>query len=356
MPTEFLLWAGGILSVFVLIVVWGRKKDRERLAPRWEEIGQILGLSLSTVDGHPRLTGTVDGAEVSIRHDAQWDRWVLRVSHSSWPGDLVLENSHATAGFVPSDRMRIRTGDRHFDEVVRVSGDELYSMAMLGYSDTRKLVTALVSKRGVDLRDGAATVKLDPERPEHKDAAALVKEMVKLGSAFARAEASVPDMLAHHAVHEKPAWVRLRALDALLKVARHKGVSTQTARTCLEDKHPSVRLRAGLHLGQIKVIVEAAMNSEVTADERLRAFAWLQKRHPEDASLLPLSHMIDDSTAVSALDHEDRAVAAGAADVLRRRGTPMALRALEDLTRRDMKENAETARSENAARLRDTQG
>lgn len=356
MPQEFLLWAAAILLIFILIAVWGGKKDRARLAPRWEEIGQMLGLSVSMVDGRPRLTGTVDGAVVSIHHEAQWDRWVLRVSHGSWPSDLILENSHAAAGFVPCDRLRIRTGDRHFDDVVRVSGDEFYSLAMLGYSDTRQLVTSLVAKRGVDLRDGTASVQLDRERPEHKDAAGLVKDMAKLGQAFARAGASVPDILAHHAVHEKPAWVRLRALDGLLKVARHKGVATQTARTCLEDTHPSVRLRAGLHLGQIKIIVEAGMNSEITADERLRAFAWLQKRYPEDAALLPLGNMVAQSTALGALDHADRSVAKGAVDLLRRRGTVSALKPLDRLAGTDLSADAARACSEITARLRDTQG
>lgn len=271
----FALIAIGIFVV-VILVLMGREHEK-KLVLAWAEVAQRFDLAQVKP---MELIGEVDGISVhadvfhtgSGKNRQTWTRVVIE-------GGLTRAVGLAKEGFFSrAFGHDIATGDRSFDEAVKVQGDETTALALLDEHTRRAFQSAVVSNWTFE--DGRWTLKvsgrLGPELGTSIEVGLSLARLTQKG------QGELPERLVSIVANDSVAQTRKGALECLLLQYSNTSLTQKALVAALEDPASSVRLVAAERLGDLAVLSNLAADEANEVGLRVDAFEALVRRGPED--------------------------------------------------------------------------
>jgi HEAT repeat protein len=169
----------------------------------------------------------------------------------------------------------IPVGDATFDSAVIVQGSEAAVLGAL-HAAARGVALRLIGRKVQVLIAGRRLSVICSKSTPTSAIPDLVRGMVALAKALPANE-SVPECLAHNALTDPVAGVRLRNLETLVSDFGESTVARECCRAALKDRNPWVRLQAarGLGVDGLDALAELAKRStlnEAVASEALLDF------------------------------------------------------------------------------------
>jgi hypothetical protein len=162
----------------------------------------------------------------------------------------------------------ILTGDAAFDHQARITGSEPVALAVLD-RETRTLVMREVVHRGAVVEGGCIRLI----KPKLGDVAEAIPDLVELAQHLAVSTGDIPRRLARNVDSDLQAGVRVRNLRVLLDHHRDHEVTPEVCRRALGSPYPSLRVEAGIGLGEEGVTALCELARDESVDEELRVRA-----------------------------------------------------------------------------------
>jgi HEAT repeat protein len=255
-------------------------------AREWVAAAQALRLRLSGSEDRPSMQGSLRGVPVTVAITRErsgtgdTEHVDYRTTFSAGGDGRIPHNIELR----PDDPWGVfgrlaqgpdrETGDRGFDQLVHVARLDVYVCAALS-ARAREILSTIVAEGG-SVASGLVTWRLmNAEDMDRRKLIERTELVVTLAELLAVTPDTLAERLAHNAMHDTNASVRLHNLRFLLAPDTHAptGLVTTTARALLGDPEHAVRFHAARRLGVEGHATLQALASDVQVEPALRAQA-----------------------------------------------------------------------------------
>ncbi|MEM8994752.1 MAG: HEAT repeat domain-containing protein [Acidobacteriota bacterium] len=218
----FVVVAAAVLVITALFLGFNRR------TPSWTSLGGRLGLESSSTG----LRGHFEGWQVELYES----KGICVVVYGVDPGFTIGRDSLRQQLVKPD----ILTGDRVFDERIRIEGDRTLALASLR-DYVRRMVESLVIDFDGVVEDGRLMARISSFFSVEE----TLPRLVDLATNIRRSDADdVPRALAQVARHDALASVRLQALQQLAAVFPRSSSALEAARAVTDADDPALRIEA----------------------------------------------------------------------------------------------------------------
>ncbi len=283
----------GVFVGFAIILTLGlffwEQASKGKRRERWAAIATRHGLDYDRAD---TMSGRIGETTVSVnvvsRGSGKNRRDYTQVTMS---GGLPAGLELAREGFFSSFSDDVRTGDRDFDDAVRIKGNRGLALAVLD-GTMRPFVKGLVQEHW-SYADGTWTLLHPKMLKDELDAA--IEIGLQAAERFREGGRAIPTKLAERAQNDPDASVRrtcLEHLDQHFAASKQRRAAFEAA---LHDRSASVRLMAGLALEHLPTLIALATTTTMVPDSvRATAAAGLASAPDDPAVIAAVEALIDE--------------------------------------------------------------
>ncbi|MEO1083379.1 MAG: hypothetical protein AAFY88_03985 [Acidobacteriota bacterium] len=266
----FAVLAAAVLVITILFLSFGRR------GPSWVALGGRLGLRSSRTG----LRGDFDGWSVELYES----KGICVVIYGVDPGFTIGRDSLRQQLAKPD----ILTGDRVFDERIRIEGDRTLALAAL-----RDYVRQMVESLVLDFDGVVEGGRLMARVSSFYNVEETLPRLVDLATNLRRPEPDkVPRALGRVAQHDASASVRLQALQQLAAIFPESSPALEAARVVTDADDPALRIEAAslmVHGSQedqqrgARLLSELIMDVDLQSAVRRSALVAFQAHADESA-------------------------------------------------------------------------
>jgi len=270
-------------------------------------------IGLTPKEWESRAAGWLRGFPVEVWLEGADGHWTTVISVSGLPSDVRLQPRGRRSGRASRASRCFEIGDPRFDEAFLVSGDERKARAALDAGSRAFAQQLLKDVAGLRLEDGTCEVRLAGYVADAFTLGAQVSAVLSLAEGMFRGAAPTVRLYAN-AFDDAVPRVRENNLRVLLDCA---GSSTRAdaITRAMDHEQPELRLLAARAEGSLAwpVMVELGQSRFLAPELRRLAIEALPASTPREVRV---------SVALSAIGKPDTGLAAAAARLAGRSGTP----------------------------------